>query len=315
MSLSRLSTMSGRLIFSSTSSHTFTRLSTHAFTSTPLRQFSTASSETTEATPEDTPNPIVVTVVPSPQVSLPTSVPQQLLSRVLIQPRGKLATGTVKVMGRASAKFEWAVKPNPQILSLSNLLPTPGKTRARVGRGPSSGYGKTAGRGHKGQNQRHGVRKRGFIGGQTPFWRQRPKYGSSTYNRYQWMLEPVTIKKIITFIKEGRIDGSQVITMKTLLDSGCCPKIKHGVKLLSEGVEELDRPLHLQVTDTSEPARQALEAKGGSVHLVWFNRVTLKAHLNPTAFLRKYGRLPKFTGVPPPKIAEKYGYYIQKVSF
>jgi hypothetical protein len=114
---------------------------------------------------------------------------------------------------------------------------------------------------------------------------------------------------------QGRIDANQLITMKTLHDSGCVPKIVHGVKLLSSGLTTLPRPLHIQVTDCSEQTRSLLEGTGGSVHLVWFNRMTLRAHLNPLKFLQKYGRLPKGTGVPPPKKAAKYGYVIEHVDY
>lgn len=122
------------------------------------------------------------------------------------------------------------------------------------------------------------------------------------------------------FIKEGRIDGSQLITMRTLYDSGCVTKIEHGVKLLSGGLKSselssLRHPLHIQLSDVSVEAREALEGSGGSVHLVWFNKTTLRAHLRPLQFLRKYGRLPKATGVPPPKKAHKYGFHIEHVQY
>lgn len=86
-----------------------------------------------------------------------------------------------------------------------------------------------------------------------------------------------------------------------------------GIKLLSGGLTSLPFPLHLQLSDVSAEARSALESSGGSVHLVWFNRTTLRAHLRPLHFLRKYGRLPKATGVPPPKKAAKYGFVVEHV--
>jgi ribosomal protein L15 len=74
--------------------------------------------------------------------------------------------------------------------------------KCRIGRGPGSGYGKTGGKGHKGQGQRKGIRKIGFEGGQTPLWRRTPKLGGSTYNRYDRMFTPVTINRIVRYIKE-----------------------------------------------------------------------------------------------------------------
>lgn len=103
--------------------------------------------------------------------------------------------------------------------------------------------------------------------------------------------------------------------MKTLYDSGCVTKVENGIKLLSGGLEKLDQPIHIQLTDCSEQARKVLEENDGSVHLVWFNRVTLRAHLNPVKFLRRHGRLPKATGVPPPKKAAKYGYIVEHVDY
>lgn len=114
---------------------------------------------------------------------------------------------------------------------------------------------------------------------------------------------------------QGRIDASQLITMRTLYDSGCISKSEHGVKLLSGGLTTLDQPLHIQLTDCSEQARTLLESTGGSLHLVWFNRTTLRAHLNPLRFLQQHGRLPKSTGVPPPKKAAKYGYVVEHVDY
>jgi large subunit ribosomal protein L15 len=127
------------------------------------------------------------------------------------------------------------------------------------------------------------------------------------------MLTPVTMAKIQQFIKLGRIDGTQLITMRTLYDSGCVTKVEHGIKLLSGGLTQIDHPIHIQLTDCSEQARTLLESNNGSVHLVWFNRMTLRAHLNPVKFLKRYGRLPKATGVPPPKRAAKYGFVVEHV--
>jgi len=212
---------------------------------------------------------------------------------------------------------DWAEAPKPQLISLNNLRSLPKKSALRYGRGRASGLGKTCGRGIKGQGQRKGLRKRGFEGGSTPFWRRMPKIGTNTHSRYYKLLTPLSVERLEQFIKLGRIDGGQLITMKTLYDSGCLPKITHGVKLLSCGTQSLSltRPLHVQVTDASEQARRLLESSGGSCHLVWFNRVTLRAHLNPLKFLRKYGRLPKHTGVPPPKKAAKYGFHVEHVDY
>lgn len=108
---------------------------------------------------------------------------------------------------RRTKGLEWAIPPNPQLIALGDLAPLPGtmKKPKRVGRGPGSGLGKTAGKGHKGQGQRKGTRKRGFEGGSTPFWRRTPKLGMTNADRYWKMLTPLTVKKIQEFVKLVRI--------------------------------------------------------------------------------------------------------------
>jgi large subunit ribosomal protein L15 len=191
-----------------------------------------------------------------------------------------------------------------------------------VGRGRGNGRGKTCTKGHKGQGQRKGLRKRGFAGGASPFWRRIPKLGTPTSARYWHMLHPLSLRRVLDFIQHGRIDASQIITMKTLYDSGCIPRVEWGVKLLRGGVtsdmlrEALrGAPLHMQVSDTSSLARECVEGAEGSVHLIWFNRVTLRAHLAPLKFLRRHGRLPGHTGVPPPKLAAKYGFHVEHAEY
>lgn len=98
---------------------------------------------------------------------------------------------------------EWAEPAKPQLLSLGDLKPRAGtmKKAKRYGRGPGSGLGKTCGKGHKGQGQRKGLRKRGFEGGSTPFWRRMPKLGNTNAARYWKMLQPLTVSKVLEFVK------------------------------------------------------------------------------------------------------------------
>jgi len=110
----------------------------------------------------------------------------------------------------------------------------------RVGRGQGSGYGRTAGRGHKGQNARSG---RGpgiaFEGGQTPITKLFPKRGF--INAYGKTYAPVNLDRIQHWIDQGRLKCSpdEPITAKELLLSGCIHQVHDGVKILGD-VSDVD---------------------------------------------------------------------------
>ncbi|CAA2978762.1 50S ribosomal L15 [Olea europaea subsp. europaea] len=101
------------------------------------------------------------------------------------------------------------------LLALNDLRDNKGarKQKTRKGRGIGSGKGKTAGRGHKGQKAR-GTMKFGFEGGQTPLRRRLPKRGFK--NPFSLTFQPVGLGKIAKLINAGKIDSSELITMKTL---------------------------------------------------------------------------------------------------
>lgn len=124
------------------------------------------------------------------------------------------------------------------LLGLGNLSDNPGATkqRKRVGRGPASGHGKTCGRGQKGQKARggNGKPRRGFEGGQTSISVAFPKRGF--HNRNEKTYAPLNLDRLQHWINTGRIDPSQTITMKHLLDTRCVHGVKDGVKLLADVV-------------------------------------------------------------------------------
>lgn len=202
-----------------------------------------------------------------------------------------------------------------RLLSLNDLRDNPGATKTRkiLGRGPGSGLGKTCGKGHKGTWARHGLRKRGFEGGQTALWKRTPKVGHSLKGLAK-KPDTVNLDKIHQWIKDGRIDPAQTITMKVIRDSGLlgntCPK--WGIKLLGSGKKlfrsENKHPLKFEVSDVSKEANDAVEATGGEVKKVWFNRVSMRAHFKPHKF-----PIPiKHNGIPPPKKREKYRQYMEE---
>lgn len=104
------------------------------------------------------------------------------------------------------------------------------KKRIRRGRGPSSGKGKTSGRGHKGQGQHGGVPD-GFEGGQTPvaITHGLPR---GFVNQHQQVMTPLNLNRLQEWIDAGRIDPSKPITFKELVETRCIHGIKDGVKLL-----------------------------------------------------------------------------------
>lgn len=118
-------------------------------------------------------------------------------------------------------------------MKLHELKPAEGsrKVRNRVGRGIGSGNGKTAGRGHKGQNARSGGGVRlGFEGGQTPLFRRLPKRGFTNINRKEF-----TIVNLSTL---NRFEDGTEVTPELLLETGVISKLNDGVKILASGAVE-----------------------------------------------------------------------------
>ncbi|ORY73691.1 ribosomal protein L18e/L15P [Protomyces lactucae-debilis] len=158
----------------------------------------------------------------------------------------------------------------------------------RLGRGPGSGKGKTAGRGHKGQKARSGNgAPRGFEGGQTPISRLFPKRGFN--NSGEEDLSPLNLGKLQLWIDLGRINPSKPISMKDLVESNVIHGIKDGVKLLAGGKEALKTPVQLDVTKASAEAIARIEAVGGSIVCTYRNALSMRALLKPHTF----AKLPK----------------------
>lgn len=146
-------------------------------------------------------------------------------------------------------------------MKLNELQPNEGSrhARKRVGRGTSSGYGKTAGKGTKGQLARQGGKTRlGFEGGQMPLFRRVPKRGFKNVNRKEYA--------IVNLSDLNRFDDGAEITTKVLLDAGVIKKELSGVKLLANG--ELNKKLTVKVNKASEAAKKAVEAAGGSIEVM-----------------------------------------------
>jgi large subunit ribosomal protein L15 len=146
-------------------------------------------------------------------------------------------------------------------MNLSNLKPTPGSTHSkkRLGRGVGSGTGKTAGKGHKGQNSRSGGHTRpGFEGGQTPFFKRLPKRGFT--NRFRKEYACVNVSEL------NRYTEGTVVTTELLLKDRLIRKELSGLKVLGNG--ELTVKLTVKATKFTKSASEKIEAAGGSVEVI-----------------------------------------------
>lgn len=135
------------------------------------------------------------------------------------------------------------------------------KKRMRVGRGPGSGKGKTAGRGVKGQKSRSGVAIGGFEGGQMPLYMRMPKRGFNNPNALK--LAEVNLWRLQEAIDAGKLDIKGEIKGDALVAAGVIRRVKDGVRLLGTG--EIKGKLNLVVWSASAGAKAAIEAAGGSV--------------------------------------------------
>ncbi|MGQ3113282.1 MAG: 50S ribosomal protein L15 [Brevundimonas sp.] len=135
------------------------------------------------------------------------------------------------------------------------------KKRMRVGRGPGSGKGKTAGRGVKGQKSRSGVAIGGFEGGQMPLYMRMPKRGFNTPNALK--LAEVNLWRLQDAIDAGKLDIKGEIKGDALVAAGVIRRVKDGVRLLGTG--EIKGALNLVVWSASSGAIKAIEAAGGTV--------------------------------------------------
>jgi len=135
------------------------------------------------------------------------------------------------------------------------------KKSKRVGRGPGSGKGKTAGRGIKGQKSRSGVAIAGYEGGQMPLYQRLPKRGFNKPNRKQYAV--VNLGLLQKFVDDGKLDAKKPIDEDALVASGLVRRKLDGVRILAKGV--FSAKLTLDVTGASKSAVAAVEKAGGTL--------------------------------------------------
>ncbi|GGO08751.1 50S ribosomal protein L15 [Saccharibacillus kuerlensis] len=146
-------------------------------------------------------------------------------------------------------------------MKLHELSPAPGSTkeRKRIGRGTSSGTGKTAGRGHKGQNARSGGGVRpGFEGGQNPLYRRLPKRGFVNPTRKEYAI--VNIEELNNFAENTEV------TPELLKEQGIVKDTKSGIKILGNG--DVTVKLTVKASKFSQSAVEKIEAAGGKTEVI-----------------------------------------------
>ena len=147
-------------------------------------------------------------------------------------------------------------------LSLNNLHPAKGSThkKKRIGRGPGSGTGKTAGKGHKGQKSRSGYsHKIGFEGGQMPLQRRLPKRGFTNIFKKEWI--EISLAKIEENFKAG-----ETVTPEILHERGLIKKAKHDLVVLGTG--ELQKSLNISAHRFTKTAKDKIEKGGGTATVI-----------------------------------------------
>ena len=146
-------------------------------------------------------------------------------------------------------------------MKLHELSPAEGsvKDAFRKGRGPGSGNGKTAGKGHKGQNARSGGGVRpGFQGGQLPLYRQLPKRGF--YNKFGKTYAIVNVAAL------NKFENGAVVDLAALVNSGIITNVCDGIKVLGNG--EITKKLTVKATIFSKTATEKIEAAGGKTEVI-----------------------------------------------
>jgi large subunit ribosomal protein L15 len=148
-------------------------------------------------------------------------------------------------------------------MKLNQLSDNPGarKSGTRVGRGSSSGLGKTSGRGGKGQTARAGSSINGFEGGQMPLYMRIPKRGFN--NLFARDFAVINLDRIQWAIDQGKLKANETITDAALIEAHLVRRSRDGVRLLGKGA--LKARVNFQVAGASASAIEAVKQAGGSV--------------------------------------------------
>lgn len=170
-------------------------------------------------------------------------------------------------------------------LSLNNIAPAAGSThkKKRIGRGPGSGTGKTAGKGHKGQKSRSGYSgKIAFEGGQMPLQRRLPKRGFTNIFKKKWI--EISLAKI-----EENFEKGEEITPELLHERGLIKKSKHDLVVLGTG--DITKSFNISAHRFTKSAKEKIENAGGTI-----NTITRQSFAEKREEVRKEAKAAKKAG-------------------
>jgi len=164
-------------------------------------------------------------------------------------------------------------------MKLNEISNNPGahKRKLKVGRGSSSGLGKTSGRGVKGAKARTGTKVYGFEGGQMPLHMRVPKRGFN--NIFANDFSEVNIGRLQKAVDDKRLDAGTKITEDVLRKAGLAHKSRDGIRLLGKGA--IKAKLDIEVAGASSGAREAVEKAGGSVTTTFKKKVYMNKKGEP----------------------------------
>lgn len=145
-------------------------------------------------------------------------------------------------------------------MELNNLKPVLAtKKSKRLGRGTSSGHGKTSGRGSNGQGQRSGGKKApGFEGGQTPLFKRLPKRGFNNVFKKEY--------KVVNIVALNRFKAGTIVDRELLIKEGLVKKSDELIKILANGV--LEKELTVKANKFSKSAEKAIKKAGGKIEVI-----------------------------------------------
>ncbi|KAI1755315.1 ribosomal protein L18e/L15P [Xylaria castorea] len=205
---------------------------------------------------------------------MPPRIPTRLTAQCCRAPLDPSArTSLVNLFAAISVQTVQSQTRSASILASLSDNPGAYQKRIRLGRGPSSGKGKTSGRGHKGQKQ-HGKVHPWFQGGQTPLIFQKGRLGFE--NLRAPVMSEVNLDKLQEWIDAGRIDATKPITPKELILSNLVGIGKDGIKLLARGGSCLKQPVDIMVSRASASAIDGVEKAGGKIVTRYYTKQAIK---------------------------------------
>ena len=164
-------------------------------------------------------------------------------------------------------------------MKLNEIRNNPGahKHKTKVGRGSSSGMGKTAGRGVKGAKARTGTKVYGFEGGQMPLHMRMPKRGFN--NIFARDFAEVNLGRVQKALDQKKLDGSAKVDLEALKKAGLVSKSRDGVRLLAKG--EITSKIEFEVAGASKSAMEAVQKAGGTVTVTFKKKVYMNKKGEP----------------------------------